>query len=308
MGSDFSTHGLRRTNSQTCKSEHIHLRNKHKGTYDLEELSKLNPDLHPFVFKNEYGKLSIDFSNAKAVKELNKALLHSYYSIDWDLPSTNLCPPIPGRADYIHSIAEFLESKNINHNEVNCLDIGTGASLIYPIIGICEYGWRFIASDINKKSIQSAKNILVDNTPILNEVELRLQKNPDYIFRNILRHNDKLDIVICNPPFYSSEKEAELENLKKVKNLNKEKIVSLNFSGQSNELVCKGGELEFISNMIRESKMFKKQIRFCSSLVSKKNNLEKLIEILIQTKVSMYEVLPISHGNKKSRVLIWSFY
>lgn len=307
MGSDFSTHGLRHISSQTCKFKRIHSRNKHKGTYDLDELSKLNPDLHPFVFKNEYGKLSVDFSNAKAVKELNKALLLSYYEIDWDLPSTNLCPPIPGRADYVHAIAEFLESKDINHNEVNCLDIGTGASLIYPIIGVCEYGWRFIASDINKKSIQFAKKIQFNNGSRLKNIELRLQKNPDYIFRNILRHNDKLDIVICNPPFYNSEKEAELENLKMTKNLRNSNAMNLNFSGQSNELVCKGGELEFISNMIRESKMFRKQIRFCSSLVSKKENLDKLIEILIQTKTSMYEVIPISHGNKKSRVLVWSF-
>ena len=264
--------------------------------------------MKPYIFKNEFGDFSIDFTNASVVKQLNKTLLNSYYTINWDLPDSNLCPPIPGRADYIHTIAEFIESKGLQHEKLCCLDIGTGASLIYPIIGICEYGWNFIASDINKKSIQWAKRIQSTNDPRLKNIDLRQQKNSNYIFRNLLRHTDFVDVVVCNPPFYTSKEEAVQTNLRKVTQLgNEDTTTKFNFSGQSNELWCEGGELHFIAKMIDESQMFKKQIRYCSSLVSKKENLEKLVAILIQKKVSMHEVLTISHGNKKSRVLVWAF-
>jgi 23S rRNA (adenine1618-N6)-methyltransferase len=285
----------------------MHQRNKHKGRYALEKLVQLNPALKSFVFMNEHGEFSIDFSNPKGVKELNKSLLFSYYDIAWDLPDSNLCPPIPGRADYIHAIAEFIESQDLIQEKVNCVDIGTGASLIYPIIGTCEYNWSFIASDIDKKSVLWAKKIQSNNAPKLKNIDLRLQRNPAYIFRDLLRHTDRIDMVVCNPPFYNSEAEAERENLRKVKNLHGEDALRHNFSGKSNELWCKGGEFQFISTMIDESRMFKKQIRFCSSLVSNKDNVEKLLEKLVQKKASMYRVLPISHGNKKSRVLVWAF-
>jgi 23S rRNA (adenine1618-N6)-methyltransferase len=39
-------------------------------------------------------------------------LLISYYDIQkWDIPHY-LCPPIPGRADYIHYIADLLAESN----------------------------------------------------------------------------------------------------------------------------------------------------------------------------------------------------
>jgi 23S rRNA (adenine1618-N6)-methyltransferase len=37
------------------------------------------------------------------------------------------------------------------------LDIGTGASCIYPILGQTVYQWHFVASDIDPISINTAK-------------------------------------------------------------------------------------------------------------------------------------------------------
>src|ERR1035437_1265681 len=91
----------------------LHPRNRHRERYDFTLLCKSYPDLKRYVALNAYNDESIDFSNAEAVKALNKALLKHYYDISfWDIPAGYLCPPIPGRADYIHHIAELLATTN----------------------------------------------------------------------------------------------------------------------------------------------------------------------------------------------------
>ena len=46
---------------------------------------------------------------------LNRALLKADYGIDfWDIPPNYLCPPIPGRVDYIHHLADLLARSNNN--------------------------------------------------------------------------------------------------------------------------------------------------------------------------------------------------
>ena len=92
----------------------LHPRNLHRNRYDFEKLISTCPELNDFVSINKYGIETIDFSNPSAVKTLNKALLQTYYDIqNWEIPKNYLCPPIPGRADYIHYIADLLaESHN----------------------------------------------------------------------------------------------------------------------------------------------------------------------------------------------------
>ncbi len=78
----------------------LHPRNKHKNGYNFDVLTKHNKNLASFVTKNSHGTLTIDFSDPKAVKELNITLLEVHYGIKkWVFPDENLCPPIPGRGD-----------------------------------------------------------------------------------------------------------------------------------------------------------------------------------------------------------------
>ena len=147
------------------KKTRLHPRNKNRNKYDLTSLVKLNPELKQYISPNKYGGKSIEFSNPIAIRILNKSLLNHYYGIkNWDFPEDNLCPPIPGRADYIHHIADLLAENNFGKipkgDKITCLDIGMGASCIYPIIGNTEYNWKFIASDIDLKSINSARKII----------------------------------------------------------------------------------------------------------------------------------------------------
>lgn len=192
---------------------------------------------------------------------LNKALLAHFYNIKkWSIPKGYLCPPIPGRADYIHYIADLLAEFHNDDiptgSKIKGLDIGIGSNCIYPIVGNSVYGWSFVGSDIEKESINSSEKIIESNPSLLGNVECRLQINPDSIFTGIIKENDKFDFTLCNPPFHKSQKEAEAGSKRKVQNLTKQVVdkASLNFGGKKNELWCKGGEVAFVKAMIRQSK------------------------------------------------------
>ena len=292
----------------------LHSRNKNRERYDLDALISSNPELESFVKPNKFGGDSIDFSNPLAVKLLNKALLNHYYGIkNWEFPDENLCPPIPGRADYIHHMADLLSENNFGAipvgNKITCFDIGLGASCIYPIIGVVEYDWKFIGSDIDPKSIVSALNIVKANSSLKDKIECKLQNNPKDVFYGIIGREDKIDLSICNPPFHSSTEEAQKGNRRKVKNLSGKNIKTpeLNFAGISHELICDGGEYKFIHNMIRESKKFSKNCLWFSSLVSKQSNLKGIYKSLETNEASMIRTIPTGTGNKSSRIVAWTF-
>lgn len=292
----------------------LHPRNKHRERYNFKQLINSCPDLAQFVKLNEYKDESINFFNPEAVKMLNTALLKHFYKIDhWDVAEGYLCPPIPGRADYIHHIADLLSSSNNGNipkgDKIKCLDIGVGANCIYPIIGNKEYGWSFIGSDIDSIAIESANTIIQTNSSLKEKIELRLQDNKRAVFQGVIKDEERFDLSICNPPFHSSLKEAQSGTLRKLSNLKQEKVskVIKNFGGQSNELWCLGGEEKFIRNMIHESKQFATSCLWFSSLVSKKTTLKSIYSTLKKMRVSDIKTISMGQGNKISRIVAWTF-
>ena len=294
--------------------EKLHSRNKNRENYDFESFIISNPKLRDHLTLNKSGLKTIDFSNPLSVKFLNTALLNHYYGIrNWDFPSENLCPPIPGRADYIHYVADLLGEKNggliPRGNKVSCLDIGLGASCIYPIIGVVEYGWNFTGSDTNTKSVNAAKKIVDSNPALKKMIKCVVQKNPDNIFKGIMSDEMLFDVVICNPPFHSSIKNAQKESKRKIKNLtgDKPKTVNLNFAGINSELIYKGGEFNFIQKMIKESYIFSSNCLWFTTLISKQSNLNSIYNSVKKSKAKEIKIIPMGTGNKKSRIIAWSF-
>lgn len=292
----------------------LHPRNKHSGRYDFKLLIESCPTLAPFVKMNPYDDLSIDFFNPEAVTMLNKALLKLHYNIaNWSIPKNYLCPPIPGRADYIHHIADLLSSYNNGNiprgNKIKCLDIGVGANCIYPIIGNHEYGWSFIGVDVDPVAIKSANKIIEMNPALTAKVEIRLQHNAKDIFKGIIKQNEFFDVTICNPPFHASEEEARAATLRKLNNLTGKKSCQpiLNFGGQHNELWCEGGEKRFVREMILQSKKFSTSCFWFSTLISKQANLSGVYQELNKVDVVEIKTIPMGQGNKTSRIVAWTF-
>ncbi|PIB35303.1 23S rRNA (adenine(1618)-N(6))-methyltransferase [Reichenbachiella sp. 5M10] len=292
----------------------LHPRNKNRDRYDLQALIGVVPDLANHVKPNKYGDDSVDFAEPRAVKLLNQALMYHYYGVkQWEFPDENLCPPIPGRADYIHYMADLLMESNFGTfpegEKITCLDIGVGANCIYPILGTIEYGWQFIGSDIDPQSIESAQRIVAANPMLQDKVDCRLQVTSKDVFYGIITKEDKVDLSICNPPFHASAADAAKGSKRKVNNLSSKKIKNprLNFAGVSNELICEGGESKFIQNMVRESKKFASNCYWFSTLVSKQSNVKGVQKALEEHGASQVKIIPIGTGNKSSRIVAWSF-
>lgn len=290
----------------------LHPRNPHRFRYDFNALIASCSDLEKFVSLNKFGDESIDFANPDAVKMLNRAILKYFYQISlWDIPRNYLCPPIPGRADYIHYIADLLAADNKNQiptgKKTKVLDIGVGANCVYPIIGSQTYGWYFVGTDIDPIAIKSAQNIIKSNSVLTDKIECRLQPSNKHIFDGILKSDEFFDVSICNPPFHASAEEAAAGSQRKTKNLGLKDKTKLNFGGQNAELWCEGGEEAFVRNMIFESKEIGQQITWFTSLISKKEHLPSIYYFLKKVNAVEVKTIDMAQGQKISRIIAWTF-
>ena len=292
----------------------LHPRNLHRFGYDFPVLIDVCTELEPFVFVNQYHTQTIDFSDADAVKTLNKALLKKYYGVEhWDIPNQYLCPPIPGRVDYIHYLADLLASCNNNSiptsETIQGLDIGIGANCIYPMLGNAIYGWSFVGTDTDEKALQNCKKIISQNPQLIDVMSLQQQTEPRFIFKNIIVDDDRFAFTMCNPPFHASQAEANKANIRKINSLENAKNAKpvLNFGGQNAELWCDGGEIKFITQMIFESVKYAKQVFWFTTLVSKKDNLTSIYRTLQKVNAAEIKTIDMTQGQKNSRIVAWTF-
>jgi 23S rRNA (adenine1618-N6)-methyltransferase len=287
----------------------FHPRNRHQGRYDFAALTAAHPPLADKVRPNGYGDLSVDFADPQAVMLLNQALLKLFYNLNWQLPAGYLTPPVPGRADYIHALADLLATDNggVIPRDVDVMDIGCGANCIYPLIGHAEYGWRFTGTDITAEAITAANQIVASNPGLQRGIRLRRQKQPEAIFAGVVHKNERYQAVLCNPPFHASAEDAAAGSQRKVRNLGLKKSTPLNFGGQHNELWCDGGERQFVGQMIAESVAFADRIVWFTSLVSRKENLPALRDQLRDLDAYEVRIIEMAQGQKQSRFIAWTF-
>ncbi|MFA0240972.1 MULTISPECIES: 23S rRNA (adenine(1618)-N(6))-methyltransferase RlmF [Vibrio] len=331
----FNKNAARKRRSAEKPQGGLHPRNQHTGRYDFELLVAALPELKEHLIKNPAGEDTVNFSDPLAVKLLNKALLAHHYGVKhWDIPAGYLCPPIPGRADYIHRVADILNSDGqgepYNHASVKALDIGVGANCIYPIIGATEYKWRCTGTDVDSVSIKTANFIAESNPNLKGKIRARLQADSESIFKGVIKDNERYDVTICNPPFHSSLEEAEKGSQRKLDNLAenrakkagksfkpemnkkpaksiKQEKPTLNFGGQKSELWCPGGEAAFIMKMARESQLFATQVLWFTTLISKKDNVDMVRSELGKLRAKQVKVVEMSQGQKVSRFITWTF-
>lgn len=292
----------------------LHPRNRHRGRYDFPQLIRTAPDLAAFVVENPAGDASLDFANPAAVKALNQALLKHFYGVvHWDIPAGYLCPPIPGRADYLHYLADLLATSNAGvvptGKGIRVLDVGVGANCIYPIIGHREYGWRFVGTEVDATALRVARQIVASNPGLAGAVEVRPQSVSTHIFSGVLKPREVFDLTLCNPPFHGSAAEAEASTRRKERNLGTGRNAqpAPNFGGQATELRYPGGEATFLWRMAEESALNRSACFWFTSLVSKKETLPGLYKSLQKLGATAVRTIPMAQGHKISRLVAWTF-
>jgi 23S rRNA (adenine1618-N6)-methyltransferase len=291
----------------------LHPRNRHAGGYDFQALLKASPELGPFLLRAKHGGLSIDFTDSAAVRALNRALLAEAYAIrGWVLPPGYLCPPIPGRADYVHHLADLLAADTDGAiprgPAIRALDVGLGTNAIYPLIGHREYGWCFVGSDIDEVALMSAARILAANPGLGEAIQLRRQADRTAIFQGILAPGERFDLTLCNPPFHGSMGEVRAATQAKWRKLGRgAKGPVRNFGGQGAELWCEGGEVGFLHRMITESADLGDQVRWFTSLVSSSASLPAVHRLLRQVEARDIRTVAMAQGQKQSRFVAWTF-
>ena len=309
-----AVHSPQSKSSKRSSEHRMHPRNRNLERYQISELVACLPELGAYVQKSKRGEDTIDFARPEAVKLLNRAIILSDYGLKcWDFPAENLCPPVPGRADYLHHMADVLRENHFGNiprgKEVQVLDVGVGATAIYPIVGAVEYGWSFVGSDIEQDSLDNVASILEGNPTLQGHLELRHQPDPSCVLRGIVAGSDRFAFTMCNPPFHASAEDAIEGTMRKTRNLKggKQQNPMLNFSGVKKELICEGGEVRFIQTLIRESQNYAANVFWFTTLVSKQSHLKSLYGTLKTVRPAEVKTISMGTGNKSTRILAWTF-
>ena len=290
----------------------MHAQNPYSDRYDLKRLVKHNIELQKHIVLNPSNEDTIDFSDSASVYELNRAMLLADFNLDrFELPMGYLIPPVPGRLEYLLHIREFLTNQfNSDQNtKLRGLDIGSGANGIYCILGAQYFNWNMVGSECDENAVKIANTNIIPTKSLKNKIDIRHQENKSFLFKNIVQPDEQFDFTVCNPPFHTTKEDALRGSQRKLNNLGREfdkEQVALNFEGQANELWCNGGEALFIKRLIKESILFKNQVKVFSTLVSKTDSLANIDKQLKKAKASSY-VIPMDLGNKKSRIVLWWF-
>ncbi|KAK1984674.1 hypothetical protein LZ30DRAFT_585679 [Colletotrichum cereale] len=248
-----------------------------------------------------YGNL--DFNDPAAVMQLTKTLLKNDFGLEVELPENRLCPPVPNRHNYILWLKGLLDSTTYDDPDrgVIGLDIGTGASCIYPLLGCTQRRWSFFATDIDPKNLSCAeKNVE------LNDLQTRISvitRTPqDRLVPLDELGVDALGFVMTNPPFYTSEEDL-VDSAKQ-----KSRPPSTACTGAPVEMVTDGGEVSFVGRILEESLVLRERVQWYTSMFGKQSSLEDFVGILREKAIDNYAVTEFVQGNKTRRwAVAWSF-
>ncbi|OQS00296.1 methyltransferase METT10D [Thraustotheca clavata] len=276
----------------------IHPRNKYNQPPDFKALGEDYPALQLYLTSLGNGQVNLKWNEPSALRELTTALLHRDFNLNWTMPDDRLCPTLTNRLNYVHWIEDLILLSQSNYTSSNDhpisgIDIGTGASCIYPLLGHQLNQWHFIATDIDPISIEYAKKNVIANH-LENAIQI-LHVKPDTIFPQDIPTNCLFSM--CNPPFFDTMEEAD-------------RNPRADCTGSLNEMTTPGGEVEFIKKMINASLHLKTEgikVRWYTSLIGRKSSLRPLLAALRSAGIHNMRTTEFLQGRTTRWGIAWSF-
>ncbi|XP_027718197.1 RNA N6-adenosine-methyltransferase METTL16 isoform X1 [Vombatus ursinus] len=284
----------------------MHARNRYKDKPpDFAYLASKYPDFKQHVQINLTGRVSLNFKDPEAVRALTCTLLKEDFGLSIDIPLERLIPTVPLRLNYIHWVEDLIGPWDAARSALRRgIDIGTGASCIYPLLGATLNGWYFLATEVDDMCFNYAKkNVEQNNLSDLIKVVKVPQKT---LLMDALKEESEIiyDFCMCNPPFFANQLEAKGVNSR---NPRRPPPSSVNTGGIT-EIMAEGGELEFVKRIIHDSLQLKKRLRWYSCMLGKKCSLAPLKEELRIQGVPKVTHTEFCQGRTMRWALAWSFY
>ncbi|OAA46121.1 DUF890 domain-containing protein [Metarhizium rileyi] len=265
---------------------------------DFKQLARLDPEFAAVVKGRD-----LNFRDPESVLQLTKTLLKLDFGLKIELPSDRLCPPVPNRHNYILWLKDLLDTSSYDGpaRKLTGMDIGTGASCIYPLLGCSQRPWSFIATDIDGESLKWARrNVEINDLSSRIKVVDRSMDGPMIPLDELALAS--IDFTMTNPPFYMSEEDL-LSVARK-----KRRPPYTACTGSTTEMVTPGGELAFVDRILNESRILRERIQWYSAMFGFLSNLTTFIEQLRAAGICNYAVTEFVQGNKTRRwAVAWSF-
>jgi len=269
----------------------MHPRNPYKNPPDFKEMAVKYPVFRKVVTQDLAGKIHLDFSDSAALRTLTETLFLKDFNLTVTLPADTLVPTLPSRMNYLLWIEDLLSLLPQPKKDIHGLDIGAGASAVYPLLGVKHFNWRMTATEADQINFEAATNNIQTNN-LGSEIELIRTKDKSDIFNSLFNPTaPKFDFTMCNPPFYTKEK----------------KLTEDEVAGSESEVRTCGGEVEFVKKMINESYLLQDWIKIYSVLLGHKSSVSPIKQFLSEKNVASFVTTEFCQGKTMRWGVAWTF-
>jgi 23S rRNA A1618 N6-methylase RlmF len=218
---------------------------------------------------------------------LTRALLQAQFQLQLPyLESHHLCPPVPNRFFYVHWIHSSLLT--MNERTGWGMDIGTGATCIYPLLATRCLDCNMLATDIDAQALSLAKRNVeanqMDDKIHLLQVPPSHSQDPSRrppggpLQRGLAawgRPQQRFDFVMTNPPFYDPN-DNSMEHVAPRAGDGRDRTAMTVSEGN-----YPGGEIGFVTELLADSLRARQSSKWFSSMLGKKTSFIKLQKLVV---------------------------
>ncbi|XP_055530951.1 U6 small nuclear RNA (adenine-(43)-N(6))-methyltransferase [Wyeomyia smithii] len=286
----------------------MHPRNIYRQQPDFQAMVQQFPELKQVSYVDLNGRIKLDYKNKTALQLLTHCLLLRDFKLDVELPPDKLIPTLPLRLNYVHWLEDFETAFGWKVNKdagVRGLDIGCGASCIYPLLCVVnsQRRWKMVGLEQAEDSVKIARTN-VERNGLNDAIEIIHQ---DIAHSSILKAyfsssvSDQFDFCMCNPPFYA------LDETESTNRTGRRKEPPNIRTGTRDELQVTGGEVAFITQMITESLELKDRVTIYSTMIGHKKSFVEILKVLDQHSITNTTTTKFCQGNTTRWGVAWSF-
>ncbi|CAF3854538.1 unnamed protein product [Rotaria sp. Silwood2] len=276
----------------------MHIRNRYRtNPPDFKQLAEKHPILKSFLIEKTNGGVTLDFRDANAVRALTIATAQEDFNLNLDLSLDRLIPRIPQKLNYLHWIEDLIECKI----DAIGIDIGCGCSCIHALLAVrLNPQWKMFVSEIDPFNYRMAMKNVEQN--VLQDQIHVIQMNSSALFDGLIDQANHYDFLMCNPPFFSDT--FECQGLTNTRKSDRPSANSINTAANIESIYDQGGEVEFITRMINESRLYATNVRVFTSQLGKKSSLKQIQNCLHDIRHIDTE---FCQGNTMRWAVAWTF-